>query len=242
MKKPVREVRNASQKGHFSLFDILVHLHERGEVDLRYHFDEEMDTHVIDAIDGQGPWRYQSYYSSGWYESNAFRMDMYPYKDETTLRILEVSEDTLAQIYQSFKDEVVRLARNGGQVIVPTLSVRAPQAEYAFENVAVRAHDVRSDVLRPGVMTALDALLSLGEQGKLSSVGLTWYERIGLADPVDSYWVETAGPAEAYAGCGFVYETGPQSFRGFSGSQIHIPADVRVTVAPEYALRFWICL
>jgi hypothetical protein len=43
-------------------------------------------------------------------------------------------------------------------------------------------------------------------------------------------------------GCGFVYETGPNSFAGFSGTHIHIPADVRVIISPEYALWFWICL
>ena len=91
-------------------------------------------------------------------------------------------------------------------------------------------------------MTALDALISLAEQGKLSDLGLTWYERIAAADPVDSFWVETIDQAQASGGCGFVYETGPRYFSGFSGSHIHIPSDVRVTVSPEYALWFWICL
>ena len=104
------------------------------------------------------------------------------------------------------------------------------------------SHDVRSDVLQPGTITAVDALLSLKDQGRLASVGLTWYDRIGPADPVDSYWVEQVEDAEAYGGCGFVYETGPRQFSGFSGSHIHIPADVRVTLSPEYALWFWICL
>jgi hypothetical protein len=111
-----------------------------------------------------------------------------------------------------------------------------------FGDVEVTAHDVRTDVLRPGVVTALDALLSLAEQGKLSTVGLTWYERIGSADPVDSYWVERVDESQAVGGCGFVYETGSRDFSGFTGSHIHIPADVRVTVSPEYALWFWICL
>ena len=104
------------------------------------------------------------------------------------------------------------------------------------------AHDVRSDVLQPGVTTALDALVSLAEQGELSGLKLTWYERIGRADPVDSYWVEQVNDAVAYGGCGFVYETGPGAYPGFSGTHIHIPADVRITVSPEYALWFWICL
>ena len=92
------------------------------------------------------------------------------------------------------------------------------------------------------VVTALDALLSLGEQGQLPVLKLTWYERIGTADPVQHYWVEQIGDSAAYGGCGFVYETGPQEFAGFRGTHIHIPSDLRVTVSPEYALWFWICL
>lgn len=101
---------------------------------------------------------------------------------------------------------------------------------------------MRTDVLQPGVITALDALLSLEDQGQLPNVDLTWYDAIGPADLVDSYWVERIGNAVASGGCGFVYETGPRQFAGFSGSHIHIPADVRPTISPEYALWFWICL
>ena len=39
-------------------------------------------------------------------------------------------------------------------------------------------------------ITALDALLSLEDEGRLGAIGLTWYSRISDADPVDSYWVE----------------------------------------------------
>jgi hypothetical protein len=48
--------------------------------------------------------------------------------------------------------------------------------------------------------------------------------------------------AEAAESCGFVYEAGPRSFSGFSGTHIHIPCDARPIVSPEYALWFWICL
>ncbi len=91
-------------------------------------------------------------------------------------------------------------------------------------------------------MTALDILLSLAEQGELSKLKLTWYERIAGADPVDSYWVEQIDEAEAFDRCGFVYETGPLDFSGFTGSHIHLPSDVRVIISPEYALWFWICI
>jgi hypothetical protein len=108
--------------------------------------------------------------------------------------------------------------------------------------VDVTAHNIRGDMLQPGVITALDALISPGEQGQLSQLKLTWYEQVGTADPVDTYYVEQINGAVSYGTCGFVYETGPRAFPGFNGSHIHIQSDIRATVSPEYALWFWICL
>jgi hypothetical protein len=230
------------QPGHFSLFDILVHVSEKGDIALDYHFDETMDTHVIDALDGESGWWHNAYYSAGWFEPNVLRMDMYPYKNNMRIRLDRENEGRLEAIYRSFREEVGRLKANGGQVVIPDVRVRAPSGRLAFRDVIVTPHDLRTDVLRPGVVTGLDALISLVEHGELPELKLTWYERIAGADPVDSYWVEKLGEDAAVGGCGFVYETGPNSFAGFSGTHIHIPADVRVTVSPEYALWFWICL
>ena len=92
------------------------------------------------------------------------------------------------------------------------------------------------------MVTALDAILSLGEGGEFSQAALTWYGQLGYADPVDHYFLEQIDDSRAYGGCGFVYETGAREFSGFSGSHIHLPSDLRVTVSPEYALWFWICI
>jgi hypothetical protein len=230
------------QSGHFSLFDILVHLKERGDIELAYHFDESANTHVIDSLDGDKKWWYEAHYSNGWFEPNVWRMDMYPYKNNTTVHMRVAREDRLESIHKSFQEEVERLARNDGQVILPDLQVRSPAGDWSYDDVLVTPHDLRSDVLQPGLATALDVLISLQEQGRADNLGLTWYEQIGFADPVDSYWVSQFNSAIAHGGCGFVYETGPLAFAGFSGTHIHIPADTRVLVSPEYALWFWICL
>ena len=230
------------QPGHFSLFDAMVLVSERGDINLEYHFDETMDTHVIDAIDGESGWWHNAHYASGWFEPNVFRMDLYPYKRNTRIRLEKESESRLTAIYRTFRDEVERLADNGGEVVLPELRIRAPSGRVTFRDVLVTPHDVRRDVLQPGVVTALDALVSLAERGELAGLKLTWYERIAGAEPVESYWVEELKGDVAVGGCGFVYETGPQAFAGFSGTHIHIPSDVRVTISPEYALWFWICL
>jgi len=228
--------------GHFSLFDILVHLSAKGDLALDYHFDEAMDTHVIDAIDGRSGWWYNAHYAAGWFEPNVFRMDMYPYKNNMRIRVDSEGESRLAAIHESFRREVQRLRDNGGEIVIPDLTIRAPGGRVSFQDVVVTPHNVRSDVLQPGVVTALDAIISLAEQGQISNLEVTWYERIAGAQPVDSYWVEHINQDVAVGGCGFVYETGPRNFAGFSGTHIHIPADVRVTLSPEYALWFWICL
>jgi hypothetical protein len=230
------------RSGHFSLFDALVHVAERGDVTLDYHFDEAMDTHVIDSLNGEQGWWHNAYYSSGWFEPNVFRMDLYPYKNNMRIRLEREDQDRLEAVYRSFRAEVERREANGGQVVIPDVRIRVPSGRLAFQDVEVVSQDVRSDVLQPGVVTALDALISLSERGEIPGLRLTWYERIAGAEPVDSYWVEKLNQDTATGGCGFVYETGPQQFAGFSGTHIHIPADVRVTVSPEYALWFWICL
>lgn len=230
------------QAGHFSMFDVLAHLGQRGDIALDYHLDETMATHVVDAINDQRHWWYQTYYAGGWPEPNAFRMDMYPYKNKTHLMFYREREDRLTAIHETFRDETARLARNGGQVIVPELTIRSPRGVWRFKDVVTTAHHARPDLLQPGVVTALDMLLSLGEQGEIGNIKLTWYDRIGFAEPIDSFWVELIQDAEASGGCGFVYETGPQRLAGFSGSHIHLPADARAIVSPEYALWFWICL
>ena len=228
--------------GHISLFDVLAHLGERGDIDLSHHWDAEMDTHVIDQIEGRENWWYDAYYAAGWSESNVFRMDMYPYKNGTTLRLEPAAPQRLTQIYDTFRQEVARRDQAGGRVIIPELAIRSPAGNWAFEKVEVTPYDVRGDLFQPGVVTALDALLSLAQQGHLSGLELTWYERIGSAEPVDSYWVSQINDATAQGGCGFVYEIGPRAFSGFRGAHIHIPADARAIVSPEYALWFWICL
>lgn len=230
------------QPDHFSLFDALLHVAEKGDISLEHHFDEAMNTHIIDSINGEPGWWYYAYYSGGWRERNVFRMDMYPYKNNTTFRLFRENESRLEAIYNSFTGEHARLERNDGSVIIPQVSIRSPEFTETFYDVVVTPHNVRDDVLQTGVVTALDILLSLLEQGELSRLKLTWYERIAAAEPVDSYWTEQINGAEAYGTCGFVYETGPLAFEGFTGSHIHIPSDVRVILSPEYALWFWICL
>lgn len=228
--------------GHFSLFDILVHLDQAGSIDMQYHFDPSMNTHVIDSINGIGNWWYHAYYDGGWLEENAFRMDHYPYKDEMFIEVKQHSGAfTLEDYYTAYADEVARKQMNGGQVIIPWVSIRDCNLVYTdFNNVQVWAHNLRSDTFQEGVITAIDVIMSMADQG-LISYDLQWYDSIGSAGIVRSYWVERIDGCQASGMCGFVYDVGARwTFYGLN--HIHIPSDYRVLNSPEYERWFWIQL
>ncbi len=227
--------------GHFSLFDVLHHLYQQELVDLTYSFDESMNTHVIGRLNGEEYWWYDAYYDGGWPESSVFRMDHYPYKDGMFLAFKPLSADRLGSIERIFREEVARREANDGNVIIPEVIIRGRNETLRFDQVEVTAHDLRDDMLQPGVITAIDVILSLGDAGKIR-YDLKWYESIGTADIVKSYWVERINDDTAYDRCGFVYEAGSDVFRFFRGNHVHIPSDVRVLNSPEYVEYFWICI
>jgi hypothetical protein len=227
--------------GHFSMFDVLVHLDEQGMIDLEYHFDNSMNTYIIGSINGETDWWYEAYYSGGWPERNVFRIDHYPWKKGTTLRFFRTSPSQLESIYSVFREEVTRRGNNGGRLLVPKVIIRGNSFTKEFENVEVTPHNTRSDIFRENITTALDVIMSLGEQGKIT-YELKWYESIGTASIVKSYWVEAIDGDESFGRCGFVYEAGSSRYEGFSGNHIHLPTDVRILNSPEYVEFFWICI
>ncbi len=229
--------------GHFSLFDVVAHLADEGWFTMSYHYDSRLDTYVIEEVDGEMNWWYRAHYAGGWYDINAFRMDMYPYKDGTRIRLLRQDEDYLGRIYNSFADEVARKSINLGRVVVPEVRI----GTNVFTDVPVSCHDVRADLLQPGTITALDVLLSLADQKKLNQVKLTWYAGVSDDAPVDSFLVEQIDDGdglfddEASPESGrWLYEAGAREFPGFQGSHISIPSDVRILVSPDYVSWYWL--
>ncbi len=231
------------QPGHFSVFDVVAHLADKGWFTLKYHYNPSLDTHVIDELDDCMNWWYRAHYAGGWPEINVFRMDMYPYKDGMTIRLCTQSEEYMGHIYSSFGEEIQRKSINLGRVVIPEVRVGTT----VFTNVPVSAHNERADILQPGTITALDVLLSLADQGHLERLKLTWYWSIDDVDPADSYWVEQIATGDGVYDAeaapergGWVYESGSRQFSGFRGSHIDIPADVRVIVSPEYMTWYWL--
>jgi hypothetical protein len=226
---------------NFSVFDVLVHLSEREIIDLEYHFDDRMNTHVIDSINGEKNYWYTAYYDGGWSENNVFRMDHFPYKDRMHIRLSQYGRDEIESIYVTFGEEDKRKRENSGKVVIPRVIIRGPMARFEFENVVVEPHDLRNDRFQEGVITAIDVIMSLGDEQKLS-YDLRWYDSIGSAEVVRNYFVDRIDGDIASGRCGFVYESGSMAFRGFTGNHIHLPSDSRVLNSPEYVEFFWICI
>jgi len=229
------------KKGHFSVFDILVYLDETQKIELSYHFDNSLNTHVIDSINSKDNYWYVTYYDGGWPECNAYRMDHYPYKDKMFIRIDQDSEKYLGQRFEAFRKEIERLKKNKGKVIVPEVHIDGPTTNLILQDIEVTPHNLRNDIFQDGYITAIDVIMSLGDQNKIS-YDLKWYDSIGTARVVKNYWVERINNDQARGSCGFVYEAGSYNFEGFQGNHIHLPSDSRGINSPEYVLFFWICL
>lgn len=229
--------------GHFSMLDVLVHLSDQNQIDLKYHFDTSMNTFVIETINGESGYWFHAFYSGGWNERNVFRMDHYPWKEKTTLTFFREDSSRLEQIYEEFKKEVRKFKENSNKLIIPEVIIRGQSytTVWEFKDVEVTPHNLRDDVFKEGVLTAIDVIMSLGDQDKIT-YQLQWYDEIGTANPVKSFWVESINENTAYELCGFVYEAGSFLFRGFTGNHIHLPSDVRILNSPDYVEFFWICL
>ena len=223
---------------HFSIFDILVHLHNNGAINMQYHFDSTINTHVIDSINGIGNWWHRAYYDGGWNETNVYRIDHYPYKEGMYLNLYESNSSHIQAIHAAFLEELQRKQTNGSAVIIPEVIIRGKTFQQTFQDVLVQPHNLRSDVFQPGVITGIDAILSLADQGRIT-YALTWYDSIGTAQIVRSYWVQQINDDLGSGRCGFVYECGDLDFRGI-GNHIHIPSDFRPISSPEYMEWFWI--
>ncbi|MFP4460083.1 MAG: hypothetical protein ACLFSQ_10910 [Candidatus Zixiibacteriota bacterium] len=226
------------REGHFSVFAALKHIAEQNsEIDLKYHYDSYTKTHMIDNLNGDNNWWYIAFYSGGWSERNSFRMDHFPYKDDMYIKIYQVERSALRDNFRHFENEVETIAENDGKIILPQVTIDGPSTDLYFTDVELTAHNLRDDMFQEDVITAIDVIMSLGDQGKLQ-YDTTWYESIGSAEIVKNYFISQIDDDVHNGRCDFVYECGKAGLH----NHIHIPSDTRVIVSPEYISWFWICL
>jgi hypothetical protein len=237
--------------GHLSAFDVLAAVAASGAFDLTYAYDEAQASFVIETINGLAGWWYDVKLPGGAFERTALRMDAYPIRGGSEIYVYLEDEARLAAIHEGFRDEVALRDSNGGAVVVPIVTIKGPRATASFENVTVTAHGARRDVFQPGVITALDVLLSLGQQGRLSGIDLTWHESLGEILGVTHYMVDWISHptmlGEPDAACGYMDQSATEVVRAFltphshSVTEIHLSPDLEPLVSPGFVEWQWLC-
>jgi hypothetical protein len=238
-------------QGRFSAFDVLVHLSVTGQISLVYAYDETADTYIIQSLNGLEGWWYDARVPGGAFERTALRIDHYPVKDGTSLYVYLEDPARLAAIEAGFRVEVALRSEHGGQIIVPVVTIKGPRSTTTFENVLVTSHNVRPDLFRPGVVTALDVLLSLGEQGKIASLDLAWHAEVDGVANVNHYMVDWIGIpdvlGEKSPTCGYMDQAATEGVRSYltphshATTKIHLSSDVEVLVSPAFVEWQWVC-
>ena len=222
------------QNGSFSAYDILVHLNSTGEISLSSHFNNSMDTFVINSINGNSDnWWYHIYYSGGSIENNVVRMDHYPWKPGTRIVMYHESESYINAAFSLFTEEVSRYAFNNNTIIIPRVNISGHSFSEEFYNVTVIPHNLRNETFQNDVITAMDVIMTLGDLGNIT-YELTWHESFRGASYVHSYFVSKINTDEAVGRCGYLYEV--------SDSYIFLSADEQILTSPESVEFFWGCL
>lgn len=234
------------REGRFSVFDVLVHLAERGDIELDYRYSEDMATHVIERLNGLEGWWYDAHYAGGLYERTVVRMDHFPVLDGMRIRFYLEQPDRLDGLYASFRDEALRRETAGGAVVIPKVVVRGPRTTTVFQDVVVQAHNTRGDMFEQGVVTALDVLLSLGNQGHLSRLALHMLEETGSLC-LREIIVDDAPPLPMQD-CVYVHEVvGSHMLEPFLGTHVHgethvhLTGDLEPLVSPALVRWDWAC-
>ncbi|MBA7686789.1 hypothetical protein ES703_95247 [subsurface metagenome] len=232
-------------KGYFSVFDCLVQVCSKHNIDIKYHFDRQLRCHTIDSIDNRKNWWYAAiYHGGGRPEEPIHRMDTHPYKDWMKIEVYQVTKERIDQIYSAFRSEAKRLKSNKNKVIIPEVLIQTLNQNLKFTNVEVQPHRIRSDMFKPDVMTAADIMLSLAEKGKLS-LDLLWRGQFGRA-LVQGYYFTRFNQEQAHGRAGFTYSLGEKiSYprgarpRRFGDNNFHMTTDIRVIVSPQYIHWRW---
>ncbi|MFX0048001.1 MAG: cytochrome b/b6 domain-containing protein [Candidatus Hermodarchaeota archaeon] len=218
----------------FSVFDILLYLNSTGKISLTSHFNNSMDTYIIDSINGDtGYWWYQIHYSGGGIEKNVERIDHYPWKPGAVIVLYHETQFYIDEVYLLFKEEVARLTLNNNSIIIPTVSIIGHSFSVEFYNLTVIPHNLRYDLFKNDVITAIDVIMTLGDLGNIT-YELTWFESFRGASYVHSYFVSKINTDQTSGRCGFLYE--------LNDSYIFLSADERIISSPESVRFFWGCL
>ncbi len=259
-------------EGAYSLFDVLLEVGRRNGHSIATHWDEECQTHFIDSVDGvAGDFWYRFSYDAGSGTSNELKNKRQIRWDELLHQpgawVQLVTGEALGELKQEYREEIQRERQYGH--MLPQVRITINPSNYegnppeshritvsrTWRDVAVTSHGIRErgrdslyrSPFQPGVVTAMDLLFSLRDQGKLDVVGTAYFTHLA-GKVMESYRVRSigfpdAGLAHASGKQGFVYTTGNGSFTRLANdadNKQHVHADIHVIHAPDFAQWRWI--
>ncbi len=238
------------QAGFISVFDVLARLAMEGKIQLKYRDDVELGTYMIESLNNRSGWWYDVQYldETGRViaaERPTSRMDHFPVRGNMQIRLYLEQPERLNAIYQSFRAEASRNVGQDERLLISQVVIDGPRGRLVFEDVEVRPHNVRSDLFRPGVITALDILLSLGEEGKIEELTVRWDGNGYVLESIVAGGFSW-GPVPS---CVFLHQVVAtkvilpfQEEHQHLGSLIHLTPDLDVLVSPELVRWKWLCL
>lgn len=247
----VRQREDLFEVGHFSAFDVLVALHERGDILLEWEYDERRQTFAVRSINGLDGWWYDVRLPGAMFERTLLRIDSHPVREGSAIYLYLDDPGFIQALAAEERAEIARRVENEGRLIIPEVRIKGPRAEATFRDVLVTAHNARPDVFRPGVVTLLDVLLSLGEAGGIDELQLVWHTGMENAQAVEHYWVRWIGfsdaPGEPMQACESMGWATADRLAGFlsghahDGSHLHLSPDLVSLVSPEVVIWEWVC-
>ncbi len=213
--------------GYYSIFDVILALCNKHRMAVEFEYDESAKCHFITSLNGSsGDYWYSAQYHGGvMNEDHQIRWDEAMWKPG-----LKVSVSRKSPPKSSYRTAA---ARDGdGFTIVPSVKV----GNQTYRDVKVTPHDFLAEgskqphlkPFKPGVITVLDILFSLQDQGKVDNVRLTYYDYIDFLRPgswIGSYYVTRINDDNHSGHTGWEYT---YCHSGLSDRAIHITLDINV--------------
>ena len=220
-----------------------------------------------------GPWWFHGIYQGGGTsENNNQRMDTWLYKPHSTVTMYAVSTVLRDSIIREFRDEITtwkyyRSIYPDGRTYIPRVTFRVHPSDYhgnppesdrdawdrTFSDVMVLPHHVRTTgrapwgiipaPFQPGVITSLDVLLSLRDQGLLNRVEFAWFEKINH-NFLQDFYVQAVGADTFYTHAsgsqGFTYTTGYNADNQQPNQRIlHVHPDIHQIYVTDFEAWQW---
>jgi hypothetical protein len=257
--------------GYFSMFDVLLAVAKKNGVSVSYRFDPKCMTSFIHRVDGvSGAYWHRFSYDAGTGNAQelgnrrANRMDEALWRPGVWVKL--VAGEAVEELKAEFREEMSRERARGH--LVPDVRVSVNPSNYrgnppgsgrvtatrTFADVKVRPHDWRAmgnpapvpKPFRPGVVTSLDILLSLQDEGALDLVTGAFYTFFA-GHYIHSYYVTAlgfpgVGMAHASGRQGFIYTTengAPNRLPNNADGKLHITSDIHVIHAPDFSSWRW---